>query len=321
MWIFITFILPKSPYSFTVKVHPMKTTFIVLVCLLYTKLLLSQAVFCPPGAEWHYNFAFYTINPSSGYVKSNSNERIKYVRDSVLGSITTKVISHNYFFKGSCNASHAPLTLIKQNGDTIFMRNIRTHHKWQILYNFAAQPGDSWTDSLYSDANVLKVFTFKVDSISMVNINGFNLKCLYSYPYTITERIGANSFLFNFNTFSCDGVDYDRFLCYQDSSFGMKQFTSYPCDYSNPVGIEKASLSTKSVKIFPNPANDWFAVEGEFLNGNEEIILTDLLGREVKKALLTHYKKIDVKDLNSGVFFISILKDKEVVCKSTFIKG
>ncbi len=298
----------------------MKAILITSLCLLQIRLCIAQVVFCPPGAEWHYNFAFYTINPQTGFIKTSLNEAIKYVRDSTLSSVTCKVLRHNYFFKGSCDASQTPLSLIKQTGDTVFVRNSRTHHKWQILYNFAAQAGDSWTDSLYSNSNTLKVFSFHVDSVSTVIVNGFTLKQLYSYPYTITERIGANSFLFNFNTSSCDGIDYDRFLCYQDSTFGLKQFTSYPCNYSNPLGIKELKSDALEIKIFPNPAKEWLDLKEESLTGGEKISIVDVFGREVRKTELSPSLRIDLKDLSEGIYFLILTRNQEVMCSRKFIK-
>jgi len=59
----------------------MKKLLPLFVCAFLFGNLKSQIVFCPPGAEWHYNF----ILP-----RGIENEKISYDRDSIIGTETLK---------------------------------------------------------------------------------------------------------------------------------------------------------------------------------------------------------------------------------------
>jgi hypothetical protein len=62
------------------------------------------------------------------------NEQIKYVRDSILGIDTVKILEHKRFFYDlNYNINSKALTLIRQRGDTIFMRSRLTQNTWQVF--------------------------------------------------------------------------------------------------------------------------------------------------------------------------------------------
>ena len=201
----------------------------------------AQIVFCPPGAEWHYEFGV-------TFASATQNEQVSYVRDSTLGSETVKVLAHKKFYLG-CNNSVNKLSLIKQKGDTVFFRNQATYHSWQILYNFAALPGQSWqsqVESFSTFPSYAATFTVVVDSVKIVTVNGFQLKKLYVHvpamlsSFTITERLGAEYIFCYYDPDpSCDGDYFKAPLCYKDDAFGLKQLSNKPCNYIGYVGLEE----------------------------------------------------------------------------------
>ncbi len=56
--------------------------------------------------------------------------------------------------------------------------------------------------------------------------------------------------------------------------------------------------------IYPNPANDNFILN---IEGNIQVTITDLNGRIVKQT--DNEKLIDIEDLNTGLYFVTIKKD------------
>lgn len=296
-----------------------------LLCVIISSSSQSQVVFCPPGAEWTYLFG--KIYGAPGHT---INEKIKYERDSIVENDTVKILSHSQFF---LFCSHVTQTLIKQKGDTVFFRNIRTQNTWQILYNFAASAGDTWQTTVlqgqFIQGAVSVTFSYTVDSVYTVFENGFPLRQLIVKPggmqgvQTITERLGSSAFLFNYMNSGhgfCHGPWFIQKLCYRDSAFPVLQFSDKSCDYfTHTLGITREENTDALFKLFPNPVQDVLNIETGFA---EEVTLcfTDLYGREVKKVKINTGEKIDVGDLSRGIYLITISRNKEVLYKTKLMK-
>jgi hypothetical protein len=273
----------------------------------------SQVVFCPVGAEWHYLFGWLGYLPGNSY-----NETIKYVGDSIDGVDVLKILSHKRFFL-QCS----PLvtkTVIKQKGDTVFFKNSRTQNTWQILYNFAALPGHTWVTTIMMSNNSSETYTYTVNSVQQNTVNGFNLKSLIvnsvnsantgTSSLNITERFGCSGFLFNFDDFNpgtCDAEYFQERLCYQDSAFGIKQFSSYPCDYytTNITGIKENRLNELPISIFPNPTTDKLFLKFDDSIGAFKTTISNLLGQTISEIVFTDIKaEIDLRSFSSGIYYL-----------------
>jgi hypothetical protein len=220
----------------------------LLIFTLVINWSFSQVVFCPPGAEWHYLFNTNNLSPIPNY----ANETVKYIGDSIMGTDTVKILSHNRFFQ-RYNLEYADYTFIKQKGDTIFMRNKFTQNTWQILYNFN-DGGQGWTTHLnYKNPQTIN---FAVTYVGDTTLNGKQLRVMNAV-YTnngkvkIVERLGVIGFLFPFRGPSSDGDYCVAALCYFDNEIGEHKYTEKPCNFSNLVGIKESNL--QDLKIFPNP--------------------------------------------------------------------
>jgi len=294
----------------------MKKT-LLIASLLLSVCLRSQVVFCPKGAEWNYNF-------NLAFSEMVSNEKIQYVRDSIMGSDTVKVLKLIRFYK-VCNLLSTELVLIKQSGDLVLFRCKETQHKWETLYNYGAAVGEIWQTKILLGNNTMNTYTVQVDSINFITENSFQLKQLsvsyiwldlpgnetftYTQNYKITERFGCDAFLFNYRNgleSTCDGDYFDKFLCYRDSSFGLKQFTSYPCDYEVTVGAEELGIKNEELKIAPNPAITEINISFN-KTGERNITVTDLLGKQVLTKQTTEKNIIlNTEQLNNGIYFLKV---------------
>jgi hypothetical protein len=310
----------------------MKKIYILTLLLFSLKNLNAQVVFCPPGAEWTYNFTTYWTMPAV------SNEKITYVGDSIAGSDTLKKLLHSKSFTYGNYFKHCSPTFIKQKGDTIFFWNSCTQNNWQILYNFAVQPGQAWYNTLLVKNNpaATSSFTVAVMFVDTALVNGFVLKELtlqytrsYSTlmpvtepPVKVTERLGCAKFLFNF--YANTATDQDqvyRNLCYKDNQMGQLQFTPFPCDFSNPVGMDEYLSTTNHLNIFPNPGSDEIKLESEFKTGHYNIEFTDLSGRIIKQAVIDNDGSLNIRDLEEGLYFITAYSsDGDLLGRSKFLK-
>ncbi|MDG5798909.1 glycosyl hydrolase family 18 protein [Marinilabiliaceae bacterium ANBcel2] len=71
-----------------------------------------------------------------------------------------------------------------------------------------------------------------------------------------------------------------------------------------PVSISKVDKQPQGVKIFPNPASDYITILNKQEKHIEKIEFIDLSGRKVKSV--SQAGKIDVADLNKGVYVLNI---------------
>jgi len=277
----------------------------------------AQVVFCPPGAEWHYNFVQF-------FEYDLFNEQIKYTGDVVIGNETLKKLVHSRFFIADNSEINTPVTYIKQSGDTIFMKNIRTQNNWQILYNFGALPGQFWTNTFDDGTPTPVHYMVMVDSISHVTLNGILLKRMYvTYDNDldgwgqgdtsqIIERIGNNKFLFNYECHprSTDDDHLWEFLCYQDNSFGLKQFSSKPCDFADALGIEEENFP-KNLNVYPNPTSGKLNLKFSALQ-IISVRIENALGQLVyEQKELNSDKELDLGFLSSGIYYLTIQNKSE----------
>lgn len=258
-----------------------------LVVLVFTISVRAQVVFCPPGAKWSNLFG-----PAMDS-RWTMNYKISYERDSVVNGQSAKVLRSNILFAMNCDAPYGPdykpLVLIRQSGDTIFMRNDHTLHTWQVLYNFNAAPGDMWIDSLGAPG-VMNYYTTFVTGVADTIINAVQLKMLrvvvndlgrqfnqvmsqYSGP--VIERLGFSGYLFPFNytSSSCDSWMFRERLCYSDNAFAI-QFGVLGCDM---VGLEEQSLGEAPGFVYPNPVDDRLYISQGW-HEDSELRVTDVSG-------------------------------------------
>ena len=250
----------------------------VLLTLIFVEKAGSQVIFSPKGAEWQYIFY-------NGDFDFKEIEGIKYARDSIVGGDTAKVLLSQRFFNSNNFHKTDKTTLIKQNGDTVFMRNAITQHTWQILYNYAAVAGQAWNTNVYLfDQNqmptILSTYTVSVDSINYTVINSTNLKRLFvKYSYykndslnpaitifksdtaIIMERLGCNKFMFNYHNLLWT-LHEDYFVgsfCYSDNTMPITELMGFPCGYiqsEDNVSVKLNEFKPQDFKIYPNPTSD-----------------------------------------------------------------
>ena len=302
----------------------------------------SQVIFSPPGSEWSYN---YLLSMGGAPGAPTYLEKIRYSRDSVLGNDTVKFLTHNRFYL-ECSSLPVTQTLIRQSGDTVYMRNYATNHTWQILYNFNSLPGQSWQTVIRIDASdtnppkPLCSYTITVDSVSIISANGFNLKRLHvkykcpsfgtsfppytiEYPATITERYGCDAFMFNyFNETSgwCDNDWFTRFLCYKDNQFGNRQFTSYGCDYQNPLAIDLNSEMGGILQIFPNPVHNTVKITFRKVE-DYQIAIYNNLGEKICTFMCRDLEnELELGELQNGLYFLVVYNNQGFMAVRKFIK-
>ncbi len=108
--------------------------------------------------------------------------------------------------------------------------------------------------------------------------------------------------------------------------FFFVKYDSTGCDSSathcttlNLVGVDETKTDNTKLKIFPNPVRDFLNFKTTY-NEEMEVYFTDVLGREVKRLRMTLNNKIDARDLENGMYLITISRNNEIINKTKIIK-
>jgi len=92
------------------------------------------------------------------------------------------------------------------------------------------------------------------------------------------------------------------------------------CATLNLAGIKPYSQDNQ-ITLFPNPMADVLNIDLTGLETeNLELIIIDIHGREIKKLNLRQNQKLDVSDLSSGMYLVTLTRNKELIFKTKIIK-
>ena len=292
----------------------MKKIFFLFISTILT-INISGQDFAPIGAEWYYNELF-AFSGDVDYIKFTSE------KDTLInGEICRKVTKRHRL---ACNDRPDVEFLFSRNDTVFFLDTI--FNEFQILYVFNAQVGDSWIIKLMKEEQILDTLIITVDSVSIVQINEFDLKALHvtyanydeyypiNYTSTIIEKIGDVLYMFNWYRADliCDMNYTDGLRCYQDSVIGLYSTEMVDsCDYTLlGTGIDENDKDNL-IQIYPNPAKHYLDIVVDN-NSILEAELRDINGRKVITKQFSSSLKLDLFDIKSGVYLL-IIRDKDEI--------
>lgn len=131
-----------------------------------------------------------------------------------------------------------------------------------------------------------------------------------------TDTCEIGKLMFPFPT-AAVGTNYNIIGCV---NYTFNQFTVEPRN-TNDISIYGGVNENNqyNVSIYPNPTSSALTVSN--LDGIQQIKIIDLLGNEISNTNVSgNTVKIDVNNLRSGIYFISLIKDNSVKVTRKFIK-
>jgi hypothetical protein len=124
------------------------------------------------------------------------------------------------------------------------------------------------------------------------------------------SKIGSfDSLTFSFassDTFGGFGINTPTYFCIDNLTYSIKQ------------SLEE-KLSSKDVSIFPNPAANQLFIDLPKNIKSFECIVSDINGKEIMRE--SNSNSMDVSELNSGLYFISIKTDMGDVSKKFVVRA
>lgn len=103
---------------------------------------------------------------------------------------------------------------------------------------------------------------------------------------------------------------FNRTFVRTDANPKTIAFTYNTCNVLN-VGIENNKLEAASISMFPNPANESTTINFNDNAAKHNVTVTDVTGRVVAKYNSTENSiNISTKEINAGIYFVSIQNDR-----------
>jgi hypothetical protein len=296
---------------------------IVLWLVLLSDVTFSQD-FAPIGAKWFYSEGFFSWEPIiEDYFEITSQ------KDTMINGISCRKLIKRHFI--ACNGRPDSEFVFSRN-DSVFLYN-RDFNDFQVFYDFNSEKGDSWQFRILEDEQFIDTINVFVDSTSLSNINGTDLKTFYvtyniynenssySYSSVLIEGIGDIQYLFNIVPLSaraCDGNYSKGLRCYEDNILGL--YSTGIADSCNQIrywtNIKRQEK--KDIKIFPNPVTDMLEVSGMDYNVVAEIY--EIQGKLILTKDLNSSNILDLRQIDNGVYIIVFRKADEIQAIRRIIK-
>ncbi len=284
--------------------------FFSLCFILILNLGSKAQIWAPAGAKWYYTFSNFWI---SGYI-SIENTKDTLIYDNASGQFRNcQKLDKIFYSYNHLNGNLDTITIGSEytwsNQDTVF---IYRHNQFYVLYDFSAQPGDTWI--------IPETYNFldNCDSVGVVNVvaagdtilNSEVLRYIVVEPEEqshwvlfgkIIEKIGPLWYMLPEQACILDYMEGGPLRCYQDSGFQYISGIAPYCDYI--VGIKEPD--NNSFMIYPNPARYHVKFEVQSSGfGGSVLHLFDVFGRQVAVQEITSEQSIlDVSGLPEGVYF------------------
>ena len=210
-------------------------------------------------------------------------------------------------------------TLKLYNSDGSFFKTINlppnyTYDDLVVLNGMNGVSIPSLSDNLFNSDNLLEFIGHNniTDMYSIINENGL---IIYTFPDLEITRLLIYKIGTSFK------IGYT-----QSNSNSYKQFSlpgTLPCDpCSGLSGLEQPNTGggLGEMKVYPNPFNNTLQVNYDFPTNqtNPRLILTDILGRELKEIKLTSQSdnvSINTSDLPKGTIIVSLYGGQNMISK------
>lgn len=303
-------------------------TILAFTLLLFSSFPSFSQVWIDQGAVWHYNI------DAGGLFQGFS--KYEYTSDSTIQGHDCQVIEKNQHqvqnFGG--NYSHSDHQMETNytytNSDTVFWL---VEDEFKVLYNFGAQPGDTWITANADISTNCSEAIVEVDSIGTILMNGQNLRWIafhtqdnssYIYNGKAVEKFGLFEMsyysahaLFPVKTDCTEGTVIDfffnQFTCYEDVSFNLYNVTSQDCEYKASLSVEDLNTDNTGITFYINQTDKSLQLEAKELSNATSCYIVNSMGQIVvdKISLFSqsNSESLNVSKLNPGIYFLFINKD------------
>ncbi len=286
---------------------------LLIIITLFTAFSANSQNYFPllnEGATWrnaHYEVA--QIIPLNYFLSSIDQYFVE--GDSTIGGVVYKKVKSSTYGQGNIYNGTTYL-MHEENGLVSFTSGV-------ILYNFNLLLGDTFIIN-YPGVDSL----FIVVSIDSIQINNdFRKRINFGGNGRFTSWIeGIGDIGGLFCPIKSVFEQRHNLICYEDSA----SFWINPIYQGINAGAACYSLSVEetdskpNINLFPNPADKTIQIEANYILGNTiQYSIIALDGRICKKGYLVN-NKIDIGELNSGIYFLMMTENDHNLYSGKFVK-
>jgi len=288
--------------SWATYLHAMKAMLLSLALGLFVAKANGQT-WCPPGAEWTYEYADVSFGGGFGIT------RVVYEGDSMVGGFMAQKLRETNVIAPWGSNAYTPTTnptpmLTRFADGVVYLWNVWPS-EYDTLMWFNAAPGQFWASPGLED---WPDFRITVLDTSTVTIGGVPLRELtvqwgswdWMPPDTLRERIGFSLNYLNGGSWFLTDQPWVGLRCYRDNELAINTSVGTDCGYT--LSIQNTSTNG-TARVFPNPGIEQFTLNN--LPSLDPIMLVDATGRVVlRQAITSPIATVDASALAPGIYTI-----------------
>lgn len=136
---------------------------------------------------------------------------------------------------------------------------------------------------------------------------------LVSFQITNSPVTGSMSFLLNSDPIATGAGDVlDSFYNSDIDGTGTEDYFSAPASgldnfMFSTLSLEELILDDSSISVYPNPAENWLTINGDYSNINSVEIYS--MSGQLVIEITNDFGKIDTGNLQSGIYFLKVKTD------------
>lgn len=270
-----------------------------LLLILITSPLSAQNEFGAVGSYWNYTHAPHSGN---GY----GWETILVERDTLINGKPHQLLSRSYsrtVFFPEFNTVYEYEML-----GTMLIENDSVYVNDRLILDFSMEAGDTLTLDFMEGTVTLVADSITTEIINGIDHKKWNLQKLcpngneeFVEVLEGVGPIGAEYLLWNMDGCTLIGGGINSFSCYQNGDFNYPETTG--CE----ILVKSDELNPATIKIHPNPANDFLMISSEALN-IATFKIFDAIGKVVLEnySLHTHSIHLDISEFSPGMYHIEL---------------
>lgn len=219
------------------------------------------------------------------------------------------------------------------NGDTVFYNSLINTKDCQSFYPFGQAPYYTVTYNTHNDTSFYTDLQSPIQNYPFMETYpcyGDSIDSIYIQPNPYcSKKIWHKEYIFGTNCFEepfqiydyaegCGGPYFSYFsassgcLFWRNLIYYKKGIDTCGANISFTTGVAELSNLESVINIFPNPSDTFTIIAFSEQQKQTSIIITDVLGKEIKKINFTGRQlRIEKGEMQEGIYFVQITCEKK----------
>lgn len=267
-----------------------------------------------PGATWYYDLTIYAMPfPQYGY------ERIQNIGDTIIGTHQYNKLQifrswYNAQAQQTTNYTLQQLEFTRADSGVVYYYRDSAEY---VLYNFNAQPGETWVLRNEFEWTQCDTASVVVDSIATTVINGDTLRVLRTSPVSfngitfmyprIIEKIGSLANLLPYTLCVTDIPQGFNLRCYSDSTGWTYHDPNWTFACDDLLGMHEAQQQ-QFFTLYQDMQSQTITLSGTQIQSGSLIQIYDSRGILVQQMNSQNSGStvLNVAGLPSGIYYVSV---------------